>query len=746
MSWQQIPEELKAIPQWVGATDDKRPIDPKTGKYADVTLRETWGTFEQACCCGAPNIGFVFSPDDPYCFIDLDTNKHPDKAQLHTQIVMEANSYTETSKSKGGSHIVVKAFLKHGVRDDDNGIEIYGQDRYMMATGWHYHGDMIAEAQDLVNYLVEKIGQKRHYEVALTTIESNIGDEDLYMKIGNSENGQKFIDLFAGDWHKYPEYKNDHSRADLALCTFLDFHTKDVSQVVRLFKYSKLYRPGEKGRRGGDGTDYIERTLKQARARNEADIPPPVDATELARRVLNALDGQKQIIQQTAQMAEPDKIELPPGLVGELAQYFYTSSIRPVPEIALMAAMGLMAGIVGRQYNISGSGLNLYLIILASTGTGKEGAGTAISSLMSRVRERVPSASEFLGPADYMSGPAVIKTLANTPCCVSVIGEIGLRLQQMADPRSNGAEKTLQRALLNLYSKSGYGQQENSSAYSDREKNTSTLYSPALSIFGDSQPETFFEALSEHHVMSGLLPRFSFMEYRGKRPPRNRISAFCAPQPQLVEKMENLTSTVMAMQANNSFMGVFIDQGAQALLDKFDEYADERINTGTELYKHLWNRAHLKALRVSGVLAVGMNWHQPIVDINIANWAIKFVKQDIDVIEARFRSNEVGQGEHRYEAEVRRTILRYLSMNADKRRAYNIPEAIIGEALVPYSYIRRCLRQVQSFKDDRRGSVIAIQATLKDMVDAGILELIPPLTKKERYGLTTDLYLVGQAW
>ena len=43
-----IPAELKALPQWVCADINKRPIDPKTNKSASVTNPATWGTYEEA--------------------------------------------------------------------------------------------------------------------------------------------------------------------------------------------------------------------------------------------------------------------------------------------------------------------------------------------------------------------------------------------------------------------------------------------------------------------------------------------------------------------------------------------------------------------------------------------------------------------------------------------------------------------------------------------------------------------------
>lgn len=749
MSWQNLPEELKQLPQWVGAGENKVPIDPKTGYTASVDDPSTWGTFEQACSCGASHIGFVFTKEDPYVFIDLDTGKKPELSKLHAEIVEHADSYTETSKSGTGSHIVIRGNMEHGLRADSQGIEIYPHGRYMLATGWQYYGHGIADGQELIDYLSTQINQSRFEVGELVSEEATRTDEDLYSTICAAENGDKFLALWNGTWQNFPEYHDDHSRADLALATFLDFYTKDVEQVVRMFKYSKLYRP-EKGRRGGDSTDYIIRTIKQARARNEADCPPMVDASTLAQRAQEVM-ANKVPINPSTPAQEPEneplnQITFPPGLVGEIAQYIYTSAIRPVPEVALMGALAMTAGIVGRQYNVSGSGLNLYLILLAPTGTGKEGAGSGISNLMAKVRETVPSVDQFIGPAEFASGPALIKTLDNQPCLFSILGEFGLRMQAMADQRASGAEKTLQKALLNLYSKSGWHQTESSTAYSDREKNTKTLYAPALTIFGESTPETFFQGLSEQQVLSGLLPRFAFLEYTGGRPPRNRVSAFCDPDPGLVQRVADLAATAIQMQANAACASVIVDTYAQAVLDQFDEFCDYKINNGSEVYKQLWNRAHLKALRLAGVVAVGINSYQPVITQDLAQWAVDFVKNDISTIEARFDKNEVGDGEHRHESAVRKAVLDYLQMDMEKRRSYKVPEKIIDQQIIPYTFIRRRLRLLSNFKEDRRGVTWAIQSALKDACDAGILQLVPPLTRKQEYGISSEVYIIGESW
>lgn len=43
-----IPDELRALSQWVSAGADKAPINPRTGYPASATDPTTWGTYEEA--------------------------------------------------------------------------------------------------------------------------------------------------------------------------------------------------------------------------------------------------------------------------------------------------------------------------------------------------------------------------------------------------------------------------------------------------------------------------------------------------------------------------------------------------------------------------------------------------------------------------------------------------------------------------------------------------------------------------
>src|SRR5262249_50546520 len=104
-----IPQELRALPQWVpwkkavrNNKATKLPIDPNTGLAAGTDDPTTWGTFdaaiEAAHRSGLAGVGFVFTAADDFYGIDLDGCYDSQTRELTPwgrEIVESINSYTE---------------------------------------------------------------------------------------------------------------------------------------------------------------------------------------------------------------------------------------------------------------------------------------------------------------------------------------------------------------------------------------------------------------------------------------------------------------------------------------------------------------------------------------------------------------------------------------------------------------------------------------------------------------------------
>jgi len=714
--------------QWVVVGKDKVPINPNTGDAADPTNPDTWGTFEEATS-KSDKVGFVLSNNDPYTIIDLDNKPDnpatPEELQRHESIMHVMDSYTEVSISGTGYHIIVEGYIPKGVRRDH--VEVYSNDRYMICTGNVHKDRPVANRQELLDNMYKSMEVDNRIE--LEEQDEVISDSVLFNRALYASNGDKFDGLTRGEWQDMGY--DSQSEADYALLAILAYYTQSNEQVRRIFRLTPL----GKRDKAIKNNKYLDICLSKIRGKQ----PPRVDLSAIevpAAPPAPPQDNEKPFAH----------IQPPPGLVGQVAHYIYASATRPVPEIALAAAIALVAGITGRAFNVSGTGLNQYIMLLARTGSGKEGAATGIERLMKEVRATVPMVEDFIGPGQFASGQALIKTLDERPCFLSIQGEFGLVLQQICDPRAPAPQVMLRRVLLDLYSKSGFSNVLRSTVYSDSDKNTKTIHAPSVTIFGESTPSTFFEGLSATHIEEGLIPRFSIVEYNGVRPPRNPNSNF-KPDARLVQSLADLATVCLTMQNNNTVGNVEITPDALKLLDDYDTRVDGLINNADNtLQLQLWNRAHLKALKLSAVLAVGTDWYTPTITESIAQWALDFVNTEVTNILGRFESGHVGQGEERLEASIRECIVNYLRMGVDARDRYGTPKGLQDKAVVPYNYIRRRVRRHKCFANDRRGATKALKETLQDMCEAGILQQVPPTQASSEYGTTQAVYITGYGW
>lgn len=725
-----IPQELRDLPQWVCTDATKVPRNPKTFQVADVTNRATWGTFDEAKASGAPYVGFVLTKDDPYSIIDLDDKPErplsPEQRQRHQKILEAFASYTERSASGRGYHIVVKGCIPSGVHRDS--VEAYSSSRYMICTGNVVRQAPIAEYQELLDTLYREM--RPAPSIPLVDNEEILDDANLIAMAMNATNGEKFNALCAGDLGGYPS----QSEADFALLSMLAFYSQSNEQVRRLFRMSALGRR-EKATKNNT---YLDFALGKIRAQQ----PAPVDSASLVANAEAVITKTKRAPKTSTESSK--ELTFPPGLVGELATYFYQTAVRPVPEIALVAAIALTAGVCGRAYNISGTGLNQYLILLAKTGSGKEGALAGIENLMAAVRQTVPMVDQFLGPAAFASGQALVKVLNDRPCFVSVLGEFGLTLQQLSDHRANSAQLMLRKVLLDLYAKSGWNRTLRSSVYSDTEKNTKNIQAPNVTILGESTPETFYDGLDASHIAEGLIPRFSIVEYTGERPPRNR-EANRPPQAALVQRFADLVTTSLTQANSGSAIPVQLDHPSLQMMDSFDTAADLQINaTKLEVEVQVWNRAHLKALKLAALLATGVNPHQPIITSDLARWAIDFVVADVARVSARFRDGDVGQGDSKQYHDLRRVIEGYFDhpSKSVKERFSDLHEAKV----IPYAFLATRTAPVASFRHDRHGATNALRRTLQVFVDSAMLVEIPKPLLLDKYKFSGVAYGIGGRW
>lgn len=257
-----IPQELKNVKQWVCWTSDKLPKNPYTGGNAQSNNKSTWSDFNTAVkACekyGFKGIGFMFSP--PYFGVDLD--KCLDNDELIEEFVETLQSYTEISKSGNGIHIICKGTLPNGNRRRDK-VEMYSERRYFIMTGNLYNEKYktIVDCSETIKPLHAKYLGDITPKIAPKIVEPlDLSDEEIIDRARNCKTGQAFQFLYSGNWQGI---YHSQSEADLALCNQLAFWTqRDAARMDRIFRSSGLMRAKWDSKRGA--FTYGEKTIERA--------------------------------------------------------------------------------------------------------------------------------------------------------------------------------------------------------------------------------------------------------------------------------------------------------------------------------------------------------------------------------------------------------------------------------------------------------------------------------------------------
>lgn len=746
-----VPEELKSFSSFVcwgppSKPFDKTPINPKTGNFASVNKPTTWTSYQEASSYaeryGFTGVGFVLSDKDPFAIIDLDDPKGcPQRVAEQEAVFKVFESYSEISPSGRGLHIIVRGSVPTGKKR--NGIEVYSTQRFMTVTGNAFRNIDIKSCQEDLSILWANLGGKTGpNQIEVDDLPQSNEDQQIIEIASNAANGELFRKLWAGQWEDIYETQ---SQADFALVDIIAFYSRNRNQIARLFLESKLANRPKAHR-----PDYMRWML----AKVFDNLLPPVNLSYLQAAIESKLENINLMIENlesTEATPEEPPCIFPPGILGELADYFYRQSARPIREAALAVAISVMAGLCGRAFNVSGTGLNLYVLMIAKTGAGKDATKAGIGKLLNYVGKMNPSANKVLGPAGISSPQALVRHMSEGNLSfLSVIGEFGLQLKLLSMPTATPAMVGLRRLLLELFSMSGQGQILAQSIYAESAKNTGQILSPNFSMLGDSTPEKFYENLDETMISEGLLSRFLIIEYKGDRPDLNLAHQQAVPSESLMQGFSALCSHAESLNNLNSVVDVLWDEASNREQALFERYCTAQINaSSSEVRAYLWNRAHIKVLKLAALCAVGINPYNPVVTVEALLWAKDIVVRDCTNLISKFERGEVGAtvDERDQMRKLCTTIVKYV-ITPYKELSKTVKGSMNGDLYhaakcVPFSSIQRSLCGYKAFRDDRQGATNAIKKTIRTLIETGDIEEMGIAERKKMFGSSAPCYIIS---
>lgn len=800
-NWHRLPAEMKQLPQWAVAGASKAPLTvDATGKLFNTSVNRPseWLSFEQAVALAQQqaalvtthltsdgrtvtqtglNIGFILNEADPFTIIDLDVKdavSHPDKPELWTtpdefdrywKIVQHFDTYTELSRSGKGLHAIARGAIGPGFRRD--GIEVYSQERFIICTGNVVYDRPVQDRQAMLDNMVSQM-RPRPKEFNLEEIEPEEDDWSVLTRAVTASNSEKFCMLWEGNLTRLKaEYGfPSQSEADLALMSMLCFYSKSNSQCRRIFRSCAL---GKREKANKDDK-YLNFTLRLIRERQfretNADVSALFQSSELVNqlqqsRAVTALqapmpDQPTNIVQQppaevvaagnapiTALVAssESEGTRWPPGLMGAIARMIYNHAPRPVKEVAIVGALGLMAGLAGKAWNIPQTGLNLYVILVARSGIGKEAMHSGISAIIKTCMKDNPGFHKYVDFTEYASGPALIKACAANPCFVNVSGEWGRRLQRLAsEDGREGPLQTLRTQMTNLFQKSGPAAIVGGIGYSTTDNNVASISGVSYSLIGETTPNTFFKALTDSMMEDGFMSRFLIVEYEGERPDEN-MHRIDFPDPALTRAINAIATQADQLIIQDKSCPLGRTEEAATAMAAFDKECDRNVRASNdESRRQMWNRAAIKVMRIAGLCAVGDNCFAPCITLEHVEWAIYMVMKDIRAMRKRLESGDVGVDDISRERKLASVIKTYLSEPIPG--SYKIPDTMRQNGIIPRSYLQVRVQRSPAFNSHKLGNNRALDETINSLLQNGYIMDVQKDKVVDAYGFHGKAYRV----
>lgn len=794
-----IPIDFKNREQWVlwkrEEVDGKLTKVPysKNGNRASVTNPYTWCDFETALSLVEhyDGLGFVLTPNDPFVFIDLD---HTDDVELqrtqHGIFAQFSDTYSELSPSGKGLHILGKGSVPKGVKKSY--VEIYSSHRFMTMTGNVYNNKPLADLQQRVMNIYSQIAPNHSVQNVLVGEPMIHSDEEILERVFKMREGEKFRDLYDGLWNKH---FGSRSEADFSLINALSIQSRNPEQIKRIFQASgladrdKAFRDDyvdEMVRKSFDNylppVEIIEQAKQIAEVRESAakikqekidkrikkGLQPEtlndaiIDLTEEFQQMMDEHNNKAQykLLQenQTLQNLTADYSHefrdatfdtLPDGMVKEIARFIYAQSPRPIKTIAVTAALAFMSGICGRAYNVSGTGLNQYYILLAETGLGKESMAKGIDKLIASILPAQPKASSFVGLGDIASGQALIRYLSdNSNSFVSVQGEVSALFYKITAPNAPSHYIQLKKVLLDLYNKSGRGNILYGTQYSDTNKNTAPVKAPAVTILGESVPNAFYKTLTEGLIEDGLMARLTIFECEEQRVPLNENFNSVQVPDKIKQYLQILAANALTLNSTDRVVDVELDEEAKAIMREFDVKANVYMNSSHDNVLHqLWTRAAVKIMKTAALFAIGDNLYSPKINKTHISYATDIVLKTTNSILARYKMKEIGNDSVSTDKQmldlelfIGRTLYDYPNytesyLSAEVRANYIIPHRLIAEKI----------KNVRSYKEFRHvAKTVAnlIRDNMYTLIEEGKISKIKDANQISKFNLKGEHYVV----
>lgn len=366
----------------------------------------------------------------------------------------------------------------------------------------------------------------------------------------------------------------------------------------------------------------------------------PVDFNDL--HILEGLaEVKKQITSKPARYTKktnyqgmPEHLLSPPGILGDIVNYYNVTARAPQPGFAVQTALAIGSIVLGRNYRTTKNNFtSLYFLNIAGTGRGKEHTKTVIEDVLS-----CANIEDYIGGSGYTSAGAVMSTLLRAPKHITIIDEFGRYLEAAQGHKNTNlmeANTQLMEAIARCSGKmraQSYSSMTLSKEKADEMANRH-IKNPAITLVGMTTPVSFFNNLRSDAVDDGFLGRFIIHYSEMPRTVREDKDIIDVPY-----KIKDWVETIQDRAGYNignvdlaatepKFITLAFHQDSINALRGFDQ---ECIDIAEAVEKNgldgLTTRTKEFAMRIAIIVELGKNPHARTITKESTSWAIDYMR------------------------------------------------------------------------------------------------------------------------
>jgi hypothetical protein len=315
-----------------------------------------------------------------------------------------------------------------------------------------------------------------------------------------------------------------------------------------------------------------------------------------------------------------------PGFVDRVIDFCLDAAPYPNVALAFCGAIALQSFLAARKVCTPGDlRPNIYLLALASSGTGKDFPRKVNSRILFEIGE-----ADALGDK-FASGEGIQDALARTSAMLFQNDEMDGVLRQINLDRENKRE-SIPNVLLTLYTAAN-------DIYPLRvranQKEAAHIDQPHLTLFGTATPQHFYESLSQRMLTNGFFARMMIVDVGGRSAGQTPGSARDIPQ-EILDVARWWSEFQPGTKRGNLFKvhpqprvaphTPEAEDAIAALRATADaEYATaDRAND--EVARTAWSRTCENALKLALIYACSVNHEDPSIDLSAVEWASAFAR------------------------------------------------------------------------------------------------------------------------